>query len=157
MINTEDKASWCKHGEEQERLFAGPLLGGGCAVFTNPAKAEDKYTHDLFVVLPSDLKTVGTRFNSAFKLYGIPAESAITINAKDIDRYSAKYPHIIVIFDIDFGDFKRLCYASLRDLKRAIKLGKAKLHVYEKRRDDTDGNAKESWVMDSMWFQEFKR
>lgn len=153
--SNEDKQAWCEKGAEAEVKFAGPVIGSGCAVMANPAKSENKYTHDLFLVLPSDLKTIRTRFNTADR-YGIPSKTAFTLNKKDVDRYAQKYPHIVLIFDIDYGDFKSIRYAPLREIQRAIQLGKAKLHVYLNRVDDTSGNAKDSYVMDAMWFKELK-
>jgi hypothetical protein len=151
--DNENKKAWCEMGAQAETRFAGPVFKSGCAVMMNPAKLESKYTHDMLILMPSDLKTIRTRFNTADR-YGIPARTAFTINCKDIERYSEKYPHIVIVLDIDYGDFKTLRYASLRELRRAIALGKAKKHTYQKREDDTQGNAKDSYVMDALWFQE---
>lgn len=96
-----------------------------------------------------------TQINTADR-YGIPAKTAITINRKDIERYSAKYPNIVLILDIDFGDWRSIRYAPLRDIKRAIRRGAAKLHAYQNRTEDTRGNAKESYVLDALWFPEFE-
>lgn len=154
MIDPQDKKAWCERGGEQERAFAGPLLPRGGAVMLNPAKAEDKYSHDLYVTLPGDYKKISTRFQKAEELYGIPSRSAITLNCKDVDRYTAKYPNILIVFDVDYGDYKRLCYATLGEIRKAIKYEKAKRHTYKDRQDDTQGNAKDSWVLDAEWFQE---
>jgi hypothetical protein len=153
MIDNQDKQAWCAVGELAEVKFAGPLLPNGGALMLNPAKKLDKYTHDLFITLPSDLKTIRTRFNTAHR-YEIDPKSAITLNVKDILRYKNHYPTIIIVFDVDFGDYKRLCYSNLREIRRAIKCGKAKLHTYKDRVDDTNGNAKESYIFDAEWFQQ---
>lgn len=153
MTDNEDKSYWCQLGEQAEQRFTAPLIGG-CSVFMNPAKAENKFTHDFFIVMPCDLKTIRTRFNTADR-YGIDSKTAFTINKKDIDRYSEKYPNIIVILDIDYGDFKTIRYASLSDLKKAIKHKYAKLHEYKNRVDDVQGNAKQSYVMNALWFNQF--
>ena len=107
------------------------------------------------MMVPCDLKTIRTRFNTSDK-YGISPFTAFTLNKKDVDRYSEKYPHIIIIFDIDYGDYKTLRYATLREIQRTIGLGKAKLHTYLHRVGDNSGNAKESWVMDSKWFKKLE-
>ena len=153
MLDTENKLAWCAEGEKAEQRFAGRLLGGNVSVFNNPAKVTDKFTHDLFIILPSDLKTIRTRFNTADR-YGIDPRTAITINVKDLERYKQFYPHIVIIFDIDFGDFQSVRITNLREIKRAIKLGMAKPHTYLKRVDDTQGNGKESYVLDALWFSE---
>ena len=151
--SNEDKAAWCEYGDKTEVEFVSKMLASKCSVFMNPAKEENKFTHDFFIVMPSDLKTIRTRFRTADR-YGIPSHSAITLNKKDVDRYSDKYPHIIIIFDVKYEDFSRVCYAPIRDIKKAIRRGVAKLHTYTNRVNDTQGNAKESWVLDSMWFKE---
>ena len=153
MISNEDKQTWCNRGVEAEERFAGPAFSSGCAVFQNPAKLENKYSHDMFFVSPSDLKTIRTRFLTAGR-YGFDPKTAITLNQKDVVRYSEKYPHIIIVFDIDYGDFKSTRYAQLSDIKRAIKTGFAKLHTYQHRVGDTHGNAKDSYVLDALWFRE---
>lgn len=153
MVTNEDKDVWCRRGEEAEQRFAGPALPCGGAVFANPAKLHDKYTHDLFIVLPADLKTIRTQFRTASR-YGIPPESAITVNKKDIDRYMSLYPHIVLVFDIDFPGFRSRRYAPLADIVKAIKRGHARLHTYNNRVDDERGNAKESYVLDALWFRE---
>ena len=152
-VSNEDKRAWCELGAQAEVRFAGPVFASGCAVMMNPAKTESKFSHDLFLTLPADLKTIRTRFNTSGR-YGIDSKTAFTLNVKDIQRYSSLYPHIVLIFDIDYGDFKTIRYASLREIKRAIKLGKAKLHTYKDRLDDTSGNARDSYVLDATWFQE---
>lgn len=150
--SNEDKKAWCEYGDQIEVEFVSKMLASKCSVFMNPAKSESKVTHDLFIVMPSDLKTTRTRFRIADR-YGILSHSAITLNKKDVDRYADIYPHII-IFDVKYEDFSCVCYAPIREIKKAIRRGVAKLHTYINRVNDTQGNAKESWVLDSMWFKE---
>ncbi len=153
MLDPQDKAAWCKHGEAAEQRLAGPMLPHGGALMMNPAKATDPYTHDLYVVMPGDLKTIRTRFQTADR-YGIDPRSAITLNVKDVERYARLYPTIVIVFDVDFGDYRRLCYATLREIQRAIRADKAQLHEYQHRVNDTQGNATASWVLDADWFPE---
>jgi hypothetical protein len=54
----------------------------------------------------ADLKTIRTRFKTADR-YGLDSKTALTIYKKDVDRYSEKYPNIIGILDIDYGDLQR--------------------------------------------------
>jgi hypothetical protein len=155
-LNNEDKLVWCGLGEEAEKNFAGPPFFDGVAVFANPGKMKDRYTHDLFIMQPADLKTIRTPFLTSDR-YGIPARTAITLNVKDVERYSDLYPRITIIFDIQFDDFKSIRYAGLHEIKRAIKGGFAKVHTYQNRVNDTQGNAKESYVLNALWFDELRR
>lgn len=162
-IDTEDKQAWCRAGEELERQFVETRLpcfdlGGGI----NPAKDTDKYTHDLNLVLPSDLKSVRTPLFKAQELYGIDPQFAVTFNVKDQKRYSSLYPNIVVVFDVNwqttemvFGTttykvepMHRTWAGFLRDIANAIELSGWKKIQYSRRTDDSAGNAKESWVFD---------
>lgn len=155
-IDNEDKGAWCEKGMDAEKLFVGQVFGSGCAVFMNPAKAEDVYTHDLYMQTPSDLKTVRTPFRMAEDLYGIPSRFAVTLNVKDVERYGKKYPNLRVIFDIKFSEFgvKTVRVASMHEILRLIRGGKARVHPYKSRVEDQHGNAKDSYVIDYRWFEE---
>ena len=148
-----NKQEWCAAGEQMEESFAGPIFKSGAAVFPNPAKKADKCSHDLFIVLPADLKTVRTQFRTADR-YGIPSATAVALNKKDVDRYASLYPDIIIIWDIDIPGFRSRRYAPLKDILKAIERGFAKLHIYQDRVDDQQGNAKESYLFDARWFRE---
>jgi len=151
--SNEDKSAWCEEGVKAEVRFAGPLLESGCTVFQNPAKRSDKYSHDFFFVAPCDLKTIRTRFQTANR-YGFDPKTAITLNCKDLQRYLDNYPHIVIIFDIDYGDFQSIRYANLREIRQVVQRGLAIKHTYEQRVDDTKGNARDSYVLDALWFRE---
>ena len=153
----ENKQAWCKLGERAEVAFLGPVFASGCAVFSNPAKAESRYLHDAYFVCPCDLKTRRTRFHAAESLYGIPSRSAFTVNVKDVDRYADRWPLIVLVIDIDYGDYRTIRLAPLADIQRAIRHGVAKRHTYEQRSKDGSGNAIDSWVLDAEWFAELKR
>jgi hypothetical protein len=152
--SNEDKQAWCQLGAAREEPFTRRSFLG-CRFSMNPAKAHDKYAHDLEMTVPSDLKTITTRFRMAESLYGISSRSAITLNAKDVERYR-RHPHMVIVFDIDYGDFRRTCKASMPEIERLIRDGKARLHAYKDRVGDTAGNATESYVLDSLWFQPVK-
>ena len=155
--HNEDKLQWCRLGERAEAAFLGPAFASGCSLFANPAKADCKYSHDCYFVCPADLKTIRTRFDSAERLYGIPSRSAVTINCKDVARYAERWPHIVLILDVDYGDYRTLRVAPLRDIERAIRHGKAQRHTYQQRSRDGSGNAVDSWVLDCEWFAELNR
>lgn len=156
MISNEDKKTWCELGEKAEQRFAGSAFKSNVVVFPNPSKVTNPFAHDFYIMQPADLKTIRTQFRTADR-YGISPDTAITLNVKDIERYTKLYPHIVLIFDIDYPNFKSVRYTTLREIKRAIKLGKAKLHEYQSRIDDVRGNAKSSYVLDALWFSELQR
>jgi len=151
-INNEDKLKWCEYGEETERNFINTFSNEQVVVELNPEKVTNKFTHDFIITLPADLKTIRTRFRTSGR-YGIASTSAITLNKKDVDRYSELYPNIIIIFDIDYGDYKKICYATLSNIKNIIGEGKAKLHQYKNRVNDPN-NAQCSYVLDAEWFED---
>ena len=171
MIDTEDKQAWCTAGEELEREFVGTrlpffnLLGG-----INPAKDSDKYTHDLNVVFPSDLKSVRTPLFKAQDLYGIDPQYAVTFNVKDYERYTKLYPNIVVMFDVNWEITCKVIgsnvyevkpmhetYAGfLADIRNAWLADGCQQIEYKRRVDDRAGNAKTSWVFDARLLHKLK-
>lgn len=163
MHATEDKSYWCKaYGPDVELPFAQSLQNFGLVGALNPLKESDPYTHDLSVTFPSDLKTVRTPMFKAQELYGIDPQFAVTFNRKDMRRYMQLYPNIVVFFDVkwsgcraSFGgkthrvqDMRLLAAGFLSDIQRAIIADGLHKHTYQRRVNDTSGNAKESWVFD---------
>jgi hypothetical protein len=166
-MNNQDKAAWIRVGDAWEKQFEGSELGSGVAIYRNPAKDRDPYAYDFRLGMPCDLKTRRTRFYTADR-YNINPYSAITINKNDIDRYREMWPHIVIIFDvrypnevdrrgIKYGKLETIRYSPLYYIIDKINRDLAKLHYYEQRVNDRSGNAKESYVLDCMWFNEFKR
>jgi hypothetical protein len=153
--NNEDKLAWCKHGDDLEKQFLTRMFDSGLSIFRNPAKASDPYTHDVYAVLQADIKSIGTPFRTADR-YGFSPDYAITINEKDIKRYSEKYPNILIFLDINYPNYQGVRMVSLGTLKKFIKLDMAKKHEYINRRDDTQGNAKASYVFDLRWFDKVR-
>ena len=151
ISDTENKSAYCELGEEAERQFLVNSINEGIGFTINPAKTENIFTHDLFALFPSDLKSRFTPFKTADR-YGIDPDYAITINEKDLIRYGKLYPHICIILDIHFPHYRATHYAPLFFLRQIVMSGKAKLHTYEKRVNDTQGNAKASYVFDARWF-----
>jgi hypothetical protein len=148
----EDKGAWVKLGENAETFFVQRMFSQSLSVMKNPAKVENPYTHDLFITLPADLKTIRTPFRTASR-YGFDPDYAVTINDKDVKRYLSKYPHIVLILDIQYPNYQGIHLAPIDKIRVAIEKDKAKLHEYIHRVDDTAGNAKLSWVFDCRWFQ----
>jgi hypothetical protein len=167
-MDTEDKQAWCDYGSRAEQTFAiGRLFDLGLSGAINLEKRSNPYTHDLFVNFPVDLKTVRTPLFKAMDLYGLDPQYTITFNEKDGKRYRSLYPNIIVIFDIDWDStemnidgrvyrvnpMKMTVAGFLDDIRQAIeKSGKHKI-VYQRRLNDEDGNAKQSWVLDARHLQ----
>jgi hypothetical protein len=163
MIDTEDKQAWCEAAIADEEQFVNqrlPFLG--LDGFINPEKAADKYTHDLFVRFPSDLKSVRTPFFKAGERYGIDPQYAVTFNVKDGQRYRRLYPNILVIFDVNWETtckviagnvyevqpMHRTYCGFLKDISNAIKQSGCHSVEYTRRVGDTNGNGKVSWVFD---------
>ena len=163
-MNTEDKRAWCEYGDRAEKEFSiGRLFDLGLSGGVNLGKRTDPYTHDLFVNFPADLKSIRTPLFKARDLYQLDPQYTITFNAKDGLRYRDKYPNIIVIFDIKWEVLRKdidgfpyevdpmhLTVAGfLSDIRRAIKKSGSHKIVYQRRINDEEGNAKESWVFDA--------
>ena len=151
--DNEDKQAWCTYGAELEHQFAAKMFGSSVGVLKNPAKNTDLYTHDLFALFQSDLKSIRTVFRTADR-YGFDANYAITINEKDIRRYTEKYPNIMLLLDIDYPTYKGVRVVSIYRLNKFIASGKAKRHEYILRVNDSSGNAKASYIFDLRWFDE---
>lgn len=147
----QDKAAWCQFGDAQELAFLAETWASNIAVFRNPAKLDDPFAHDLFAVFPADLKSIRTPFATADR-YGLDPRFAVTINAKDVQRYSQKQPAMMVLLDVRFPWHQAIHVAQIGHLQAATVNGRAKLHHYLQRVDDKQGNAKSSWVYDCRWF-----
>jgi len=163
----EDKQAWCdEYGPKTERKFcdwATQVLG--VDVMPNPAKDQDPYTFDLlYDGKPADLKTVRTPFFMAEHLYGIDPQFAVTFNHKDGQRYREHYPSIRIVFDVKFDGgtlassampepvhvqpMHLVAIGTLDQVSRAITDSGFHRHDYQARVNDTEGNAKASWLLD---------
>jgi hypothetical protein len=150
---TEDKLKWCRAGEQAEQSF---LDRGdhGLSVRLNPEKETSPFPHDFLLELPCDLKTITTPFRMAQEFFGIDPKYAVSINEKDLRRYSAKCPLMMLILDISHELYRGIHLAMLDDLVYFANEGIAKRHEYWKRIHDTQGNAKASYIYDCQWFPE---
>ena len=155
IASNQDKLAYCKLGERHEKQWVLDYFDSGITTLLNPAKRENQFTHDFFVMFPCDLKVQQEPFRTADR-YGVDPKYAITINKKDIERYKAKYPHIIIIIRVCYPEYQASHYASLHYLKLLISRGKAKLHTYQQRVNDTQGNAKDSYVFDARWLPKIR-
>lgn len=154
-IDVEDKKAWCKFGEELERDFL-ENVAKNYRINTARNKNKDKnpYTHDIWTVVPSDLKSIRTPFYKAKDMYGIESRYAITMNDKDVVRYK-NYPLFLIVFDILYDEWmeeREIRVATIHQIASLIEEGKAKNHVLKNRVNDNKGNGKSNWIFDYRWF-----
>ncbi len=160
-LNTEDKAAWADRGLSMEREFVAKVAPKlGLDVVMNPAKRRDKYAPDLLARGKlADLKTQNTPFFTAGR-YGKDPGRTVTFNRKDLERYQKLYPHLLVFFyvrwdQLEYHGKQSLSVPPLHGVWRAdighlsslIKRGQAPEHAYGRRRGDTRGNAKSSFLL----------
>lgn len=168
MHDTEDKSWWVNEGEKFEGVFVGiiaPTLKIDAVI--NPEKENNPYAPDLIVEgLLSDLKYQSTPFFMAHSRYGIPNQYAVTFNRKDFVRYGENYPDIRLYYWIDWKELQKeiggivyevepmqgIFQADFQYLKSEIETGKAPLHTYQRRVEDT-WNGRDSYVFDVRKFK----
>ena len=97
----QDKQAWCIAGEESEDAFIRNQGFDQVTVLPNPAKNSDKFTHDMQMLFPADLKTIRSAWRLSKSMFGLDPKYAISLNRKDVIRYNKLYPNIIIVFDID--------------------------------------------------------
>jgi hypothetical protein len=149
MIDTENKQFWCIEGVKLESDFINQQPIDGWKVVENPEKAENEFAHDFTVVVKADLKSMQTPWKYAQSMFGIPSHAAISINGKDFMRYSRLYPNILIICDVRYElESDGVYIMTLPRARALLKEGKAVRHDYKNRVDDTEGNAKFSYVFD---------
>ena len=147
-ISNEDKASWCQQGLNWEHDFVANKNFRDISIEMNNDKESNPYTYDMKGLFPCDLKTIHTPWKYAPRMFGIPSDFAISINHKDLSRYRELYPNIILILDVQYPNYKNTHWANLHLLRQLILNNKAFLHEYKNRINDTNGNAKNSYVFD---------
>jgi hypothetical protein len=162
MHDTEDKLWWCVHGEQQENEFVDLVAPQvGLYAIINPEKRTNKYAPDLLIDPAgtiADLKAQSTPFFTVEKTYpGYDRNYAVTFNRKDFLRYRENYPEISIIFWIKwtFLTYGRLMVSPIYGVWRCefsqieefVKEG-APLHHYGRRVNDTNGNGRDSYVLD---------
>ena len=153
-LDTEDKTAYCKYGEKMETIFClevAPLYGLEANI--NPEKENNKYAVDLIVEdFLVDLKTVREPFFTAGKYKKNPS-TCITINKKDIDHYKGR--DIYIFFWVKWDSQERFgVRVSALDgvwcghINKIIGLCTT-LHEYKNRKNDTSGNGKSSYIIDT--------
>ena len=165
-MDLQDKQAWCDLGELEEGNFLERQDFHLVHVLPNVTKDVDKYAHDMRISFPADLKTIRSSWRKSQELFGIQPKYAISINKKDVDRYNDLYPNMIIILDIEIeyinendgglSVYKTVRWVDMTRINRLIKSGFAKEHQYKERTEDTQGNAKSSYVFDCRWFPVLK-
>ena len=92
------------------------------------------------------MQTPGTNAQSMF---GIPSHAQTAITGKDFMLSKSSYPTIIIICDVRYElESDGVYIMTLPRARALLKEGKAVRHDYKNRVDDTEGNAKFSYVFD---------
>lgn len=142
--DNENKLAWCQAGLVAESAFLENQSVVGWQFSWNPEKDGNKYTHDFVASCPVDLKTAGTQWRLSEEMFGIPADKAVSINAKDFRRYASLYPNIIIVVRVEWLD--KTFMLTIPRARKLVAEGRAKRHEYKNRKDDTAGNAKDSYI-----------
>lgn len=147
-LDNEDKLSWCALGEEQEIEFINAHTFKDTVLSMNPEKDLDKYTFDMRINMPCDLKTIRTPWIYAQDKFGIDPKHAVSINQKDLRRYAQLYPNIVIVFDVSFEGYQAIHFGTISHFRKMLEDGHMHKHEYQHRKNDTQGNAKISYVFD---------
>jgi hypothetical protein len=164
MHDTEDKQWWVIEWAKKEQLFVTQVCPKlGLIATINSAKQQNRYAPDIVVDgQVADLKCQQTPFFKARVLYNLDPQYVVTFNRKDYLRYQRLYPRIVIYFWLDWQVREMLIgrssfvvaplagvwRAPFAQLAALIEHGTAPLHAYQRRRGDTQGNAKESYLVD---------
>ena len=147
-VRNDDKQKWCEHGRELEDEFVLRQRFVDVLIGINPDKDNNPFTYDMRIDLPCDLKSTKTPWRKAQEMFGIDPKYAVSINQKDLRRYARLYPNIVIVFDVDYPDYRATHWATLDMFRIMLEGGDMALHQYGARIDDTQGNAKASYVFD---------
>lgn len=158
----QDKSYWCRDGEKIEEAFIR-LFGKSLNLEINPEKKDNPYVPDLINIQTgqlADLKQQATPFFQAGQLYEIDPTYAVVFNEKDKIRYQKNYPNIIIYYWVNWlavrfkmGNdeiiAKPLKGIWTTDFPKFEKyLTNCPIHYYRQRINDTQGNARGSYVCD---------
>ena len=147
-VRNDDKQKWCEHGRELEDEFVLRQRFVDVLIGINPDKDSNPFTYDMRIDLPCDLKSTKTPWRKAQEMFGIDPRYAVSINQKDLRRYARLYLNIVIVFDVDYPDYRATHWATLDMFRIMLEGGDMALHQYGARIDDTQGNAKASYVFD---------
>ena len=156
VLNTEDKTSWIDWGVQKEHDFLYVCqkydILAGIKKSTGPVYYPEFVYQDRYL----DLKTVHTPFFLAQRKFKIDPAFAVTLNKQDVTACTIKYPKCQIVFWVNwkaatnFGvsveKRQGIWFLSYEQMINLVE--DAPLHVYQNRIDDTQGNAKDSYVLD---------
>jgi len=168
--NTEDKKYWCeKYGVEHETIFCDLMTNVlKLPTIINPEKTTNRYAPDLLVNDHlADLKFVGTPFYTSARISNINPQYCVTFDHKDYIRYKTLYPDIYVFFWVKYPDstghyseevvnikaMNHVFFVPFSRLQSYIENEGVKYHEYNRRKDDTDGNARGAYLFDVRSFR----
>jgi hypothetical protein len=166
-VSTEHKAHWVEEfGIKTEARFLQTLWKHGIDAIINPAKREDPTAHDLSLIAwPGDLKTVETPLFKAQALYDSDPQYTVTLNVRDVEEYDVYNPHIMLFFHLLWEKETEKVIGSTRYSVKPMQgvwmVWLPMFHVfseqmpvinYQRREDDQNGNAKNSYVFDVRLF-----
>jgi hypothetical protein len=166
----QDKKAYCEYGVKKEfefiDFFDTHVEKGGVEI--NVDKVTDKYAPDILLYGElADLKAQRTPFFTAAR-YKLDPRFTVTFNKKDVERYTELYPEIHIVFWIDWKTTEwkpatnqnsntikvqeqhGVYLATFEQISRMIH--KAPLHEYKDRKNDRQGNAKSSYLLDVRAF-----
>ena len=162
LNDLQDKTSWCSLGERLEIKFL-EKFGNDFGLVLNPEKISNPLAPD-FIHKDSnryvDLKTQNTPFFSSGK-YNLDPQYAVTFNLIDKQRYLSSYPGIIVLFHVEWlatkivfssgqeifvKPMKGIWATTIEMLSKNCK--SENLHFYTQRKNDNQGNARSSYILD---------
>lgn len=166
MHRTEDKQYWYDKGDALEQEFVtsvAPVIGVDAII--NPEKKTKRTAPDLLIggEQYGELKSRETPFFMAEELYGLNPQYTVTFNVKDDHYYRTNHPDIPVYFWVRWRD--NLTYKNkkvvpmeavweipYKEISDLIARNVFPKHTYKRRVADTQGNAKDSYVIDLlMW------
>lgn len=147
-VRKDDKLAWCEHGRMLEDEFVLRQRFDDVLIGINPDKDNNPFTYDMRIDMPCDLKSAKTPWRKSWEMFRIDPRYAVSINQKDLRRYARLYPNIVILFDVDYPEYKAVHWATLDMMRMMREGGDMALHQYGARIDDTQGNAKASYVFD---------
>ena len=146
--DNEDKKEWCEYGEQLEIDFINKNIFRDTVLCINPEKDSDKFTFDMRINFPCDLKSRNTPWRFSQELFGISSTYAVTIDGKDLRRYMKLYPNICIVFDIDYPDYQNVHYGFISHFVKMLDQKALHKHEYKQRINGTKGNAKFCYIFD---------
>ena len=156
-MDNQAKTAWVERSKSTEQDFVN-VYGKELGLTINPAKDRDPYVPDLMWRgrRLAELKARSTPFFQAGRYYGIPPQYAVTINLKDIRHYTENYPGLLIYFWVFWAPPYEKHEVRVEPMSGVwgIRLENLvplctddRLHAYMERRNDTKGNAKDSYVV----------